>query len=252
MYDEKASVSSSEEDEYTHNSKCDESVFLDTLTIDGGGEDPTSIPMILKNVWEEDLSVVKDALQEIANLCDAGNEKEAQNREEITNLGGPMTIVTIMNRYETEPSIQAEGCAVLQNLAISDEARAVIARFQGVQPVVAAMKKFPLHEDIQEWGTGALRNLCWNSKENQRLVVKNNGIPVILNAMQRHPALHYHVASTLFNFITFGDDDVKDAIFEADCLSAIARAAQENSESDENMKKTSVKALKVLLKVLAE
>ena len=81
MYDEKTSISSSEEDEYTHASKCDESVFLDTLTIDGGvgDEDPTSIPMILKNVWEEDLSVVKDALQEIANLCDAGNEKEAQN-----------------------------------------------------------------------------------------------------------------------------------------------------------------------------
>jgi hypothetical protein len=103
--------------------------------------------------------------------------------EEISSLGGHVTIVLIMKKYPASRHVQTEGCAALLNLSYRKETiiNAPVGKKRGVQVILDAMKTHPGDLELQTFGCGALANLTNSCEENTHSLVKHGGIPIVID-----------------------------------------------------------------------
>jgi len=192
-----------------------------------------SVPQLLNDILSSDHKKVTGALSALSLLCDEDNKHEERNRKDICRLGGPTAIVSLMRKSADHPSILAECCGLIQNLAAVPDTRDLLTSVGAIQAVVAAMKKTPCDVGIQEWGCGALNNMVWESPANQALAIKSGAIPPIVEAMVRHTDYYSVQESALCTLsLFFGrDKKTRDIMINSGALAAISNVATAQQRS---------------------
>lgn len=215
-----------------------------------GSNQELSLLGLVRDLWSDDIAVVKRALTKLAVQCH-GDETVEDVRHKIGQIGGPLTIVKAMERLSDDPNIQARGCGALANLAYNDDIQNLIALVGGINIVVLAMTKFPEHSYLQECGCGALRNLAFKNRDNQDLVNKAGGVSAIITAMGTHSGndrIHSLACSALYN-IADGLEESGAVMVSSGGLIATAKAAEDYLDNPE-VKEAACNLQKKLLKAI--
>ncbi|CAB9503325.1 ARM [Seminavis robusta] len=107
------------------------------------------------------------------------------NKIAVCESGGVTAIVEAMERHLSCCSVQARGCAALENLAV-DGAQTVIVESGGISAVFAAMMEHKYDADLQACACAALGNLAYNNATAKFLIAQAGGIGFILAAIRNH------------------------------------------------------------------
>jgi hypothetical protein len=185
--------------------------------------------------WIDDEDGVVRGLKALCKLCSKSNECAALHRETLCEVGFS-TIVNVMNKWKVVPEIQAEACKVLQNASIfhrNSSPPLNLASDCGIfEAIFLAMKSYPDNLFVQQWGCGALMNLCC-CKENADYVVKElDGIYLIVVAMKDFPTsplLQAYACAAFYNLSQW--EEYKKPIVNAGGLIALASAITNHADT---------------------
>jgi len=186
--------------------------------------------MIVRGLWDQDPSVVKQALSNLADMCSWECQKAEENGKEIARLGGPLAIIKAMERNMDDADIQVEASRAMQNFGLycDNDIRVLAVQIGGIVAVVEAMNKYRDYSKMQTQGCFSLRYLSHEDEEHQKQVADVGGVMAIIEAMKSHPLdpeVQLSACLTL-NKLADGGDYLKNAIVNTSGLSAIGRAAE--------------------------
>ena len=109
-------------------------------------------------------------------------------------------IVSGMGHFIQDASVQEMGSRSIWFLASDDDLQALIAREDGIEAVLAAMRAHPKISAVQEAACAALSNLAHYNSSNQVRIAAEGGIERMVEAMKVHPevgALQEHGCAAL-------------------------------------------------------
>lgn len=221
----------------------------------------TPIQQLLRvELRKDDANVVKDALRNLVHLCvpTANNNNAHDNRAAVTAAGGAFHIPVAMEKWSTNPAIQAEGCRALENASCRNEKFKQSGKESGtIDAIIWAMKEHPSHRSVQRFGCGALGNFISSvDKSNAEYVVKEcNGVELIVAAMNHFKddaKLQENASRALNNLLAvINNSETKDAIVKGGGGRALWDAIENHKdESEDHVKDLQVIARSTLKKLL--
>lgn len=153
---------------------------------------------------------------------------------------------------EGTPQLQGftvTGIGVLSNASYKNpDSSIAVTKVKGIEAILAAMKRYPLDENVQHSGLWCLRHLISTNEANANvLIMKLDGVPMIIETMSSfaESAEIARVACKLLkNLCRF--EKLKKAIFSAKAATALASAIDKHQDHDE-IQKFGREAIKLLL-----
>lgn len=161
---------------------------------------------------------------------------EREKFEHIHILSQLKTIDLVLNllKSDAEPSVLAKGFWLTVNLALVDEVKEKIIANDGIESILAAMRRFPDHEEMQYRANFALINLCIRSPAKD-IMLRQDGIPLVINAMRRFSESYLmqkcctNVIRSLLNQDTVGCRNVLAAAGAVEALQHIIHTYENHS-----------------------
>lgn len=98
------------------------------------------------------------------------------------------SVLTLMHDRSSDLVVQLDCCKCLSVIVFNhDRNRLIVVAEGGVDPVLAAMKKFQLEVKMQEACCVLLTNLAHNCETNRKRILETGGVDAVLQAMQTFP-----------------------------------------------------------------
>lgn len=148
---------------------------------------PTSIAGLVKDLKSADEEVLEASIHKLVNLLYDEDDRETKKRQKLFyQVGGQAKVVDLMNEHADCYAIQKYGISVLRNATYKNqELKVAVAVANGIQAILAAMKKFPSERDIQRYGLRVLFYITTSgsSRKANTLVTKVNDVPFIISQM---------------------------------------------------------------------
>ncbi|KAG1685625.1 hypothetical protein DVH05_007832 [Phytophthora capsici] len=146
------------------------------------------------------------------------------------------SVLALMHQQRNSLVLQLDCCRCLSVIVFNhDRNRLIVVAEGGVDPVVAAMKKFHLEAKMQETSCVLLTNLAHNCETNRQRILDGNGIEAVLSAMQTFPQHCGVQKRSCWALLTLaGSDLMCDSIAMRGGLGAII-AAMLNCPADEHV-----------------
>jgi len=141
----------------------------------------------------------------------------------------------VINRMTTSLAstrIQEDGARILANLAGTPFGRTYIAKMNGIEALLAAMRQHPEVKPVQECSVAALSNLSASHAENQMMIAAKGGIEVLIAAMRQHlskPLVQQYGATALRN-LTLHNAENKKTIAKLGGIEALVSAMKTHPE----------------------
>lgn len=110
--------------------------------------------------------------------------------------------IKLMNKHKKDAKVQETNARLLANLAGTPNGRVMIAKHNGIEALVAAMKQHSQVRLVQECAVAALSNLSASSPGNQQKIAEKKGIEVLIATMNAHlekPLVQQYGATALRN-----------------------------------------------------
>jgi hypothetical protein len=224
-------------------------------------EEKTLETIILKDLRSDDKGVLKKALGELwANYFDVEDEKNiTESLRSFFLVCGPVVVVQVMDEHTECEAIQNKGIDVLAFASSSDDERdlrTAVGRVNGIETILAAMKRFHENKELLTRGFGALRNLTLDEEnatslvphENAaRLVAKLSALPFLVERMKAFPndALMVEHSCWMLEHLCHSEQ-LKKTIVEAKAVSFLA-AAFENHKDNPDIQFASKNAMAQLI-----
>jgi len=189
-------------------------------------------------------------------VCLKSNNDSQKNRAAVTASGGASLIALAMDKWSQNPGIQAEGCRVLHNVAVSDNGFKKCMKETGaIDAVLWAMENHPNDVAVQDCSCGALTNISSVKANAEHIVKECNGVKLIVAAMNKfkHNAkVQKWACWALANWLDVCDEsEIKDAIVNGGGGRALWDAIENHKdESKEHVKVMQEKARRALKKLL--
>ena len=145
------------------------------------------IKMVLEDLRSNDERTLEQALEQIARyLYHEDNEKVIEKGQAFVQVGGYLAVVWVMKEHPSCKILQINGLWVLNNTTYENAlANTAVASVEGIQAILAAMKRFPSDPSIMEFGFAALANIVHENEANANLLVtKLGGIPFLIEQMK--------------------------------------------------------------------
>jgi len=223
-------------------------------------EPETSMTDTMRSVLDDLLSDDKEqslvqALFELSELLfDKDVAKTKKNQDAFYCVGGHADVVRLMNKHADCVRIQENGMDVL-NDAMNDhpELEVAVAKVKGIDTILAAMKNFPLKQDLQQGAFQALCNLTHSASGAQRLVIDLDAAPFLVSQLKHFlnaesgDMVNADVAEWACRVILNLEDfpDLHGPLREADGLFVLATAFQ-TYKNDEKIRKLAEEGVKQL------
>eukprot|EP00038_Savillea_parva_P019814 m.29034 g.29034 ORF g.29034 m.29034 type:complete len:908 (+) comp4566_c0_seq1:234-2957(+) len=137
-------------------------------------------------------------------------------------------VITRMTSSLRNARIQEEGARILANLAGTAIGRSHIAKMNGIDALIAAMRAHTKVKPVQECAVAALSNLSASHSENQTKIAERGGIEVLISAMTEHrtkPLVQQYGATALRN-LTLHNAENKKAIARLKGIDALISAME--------------------------
>jgi len=185
--------------------------------------------IILTDLWSPKGGNRKQAIIQLA-VAMTGNDdaKHAEIQKQFYQVGGHLAVTKAMTRHPDCNIVQENGIKILVNASYkSEDLKSAIADVGGIDMILAAMIRFPLHEGITILGLQGLSNLCLHASNSEALVIKHNGVPVIVERLGSFKDDHRVVlwACRVIHKLS-GVETLRKTLFEAKTLSALSAAAE--------------------------
>lgn len=102
-------------------------------------------------------------------------------------VGGPLSVVTAMNRFPSNPNVQGSGIFTLwRAMSSCDEAISVVFDVDGAQAILSAMRRFHATKRVQLYGLAAFCRLCANNAPfGNQLVQTLDALPLVTKAVKK-------------------------------------------------------------------
>jgi len=142
------------------------------------------------DLLKEDCETVERAMSKLVNMFHLDNENCAANCAAIRQLGGATMILGgIMQKWYTNPVIQARGCVAITLVSRGSAALKKSTKDSGaLDAIIWAMKSYPDNLQVQNCGCLALWSLTHLFRENaEYVVITLHGTDLILAAMRKFP-----------------------------------------------------------------
>jgi len=209
-----------------------------------------SIKEYVKTVSKsEDENVIKDNMEKLGDAL-FEEEQRAEKKRAFLCVGGPITIVTKLNKYKNNEYIESNGICVLVNATWKDmnnQLRSVIADVDGIEAIVEAMTIHSASSVIQRRGLMALRNISILEENAEKLVLEIGIIPMIIQVMTMFSD-NVEVTTIACDLLKkLGSyEKLHKSMVDANVLSALARAIEQH-ENNEEVQRRARRAMKQLL-----
>ena len=144
--------------------------------------------ILLTELWKDDETSCENALMQLVAILDSGHDF-AEQLACFNQLGGQFAVHGVLNRWPSNPTIQASGCNVFAVLTndesfIHDPKTLQVAC--GLEVILQAMRLYPTRSNLQISGCCVLSRCCI-IKENAAYAVGSNCIELITGAMMNFP-----------------------------------------------------------------
>jgi len=192
-------------------------------------------------ILEEAMKLLRDA------VSDHDDRKLAQKQDELFDLGGHATVVRVMSDHPNSKTIQKYGLRVLMSATHrNNEMRTAVAKVNGIQVILHAMKTFYAYQDLVFFGFKALKSLCYLAANSELVVHRFGAVPFLLDMMKRFSkdASITEVACDLI-FEMCGNARLRKQLLAAKTASVIA-AAFENHPTNPSIQDAAREAMNVL------
>jgi hypothetical protein len=137
---------------------------------------------------------MRDAMVQAAGcraLQNAGIVEDADSEafhDLAVQVGALDTVLAAMKNYPTDEKVQKYGCGALLNLGwYLHNAEIVVFELGGIAAFLNAMIAFPTIVSIQRRGCAFLKNLTTLGEKFNEPIIKAQGRPVLLTAIEQHP-----------------------------------------------------------------
>jgi len=148
---------------------------------------PSMKDLVSTDLHSDSVVILKKTLNILCrNLED--NENTEDTRKQFVKLGGLVKVVRVMNNHPTCKSIQEDGINLL--LMVAYETKDYVDEVpgkEGIQAILAAMKRFESDSNMQFCGLKALYNLVWDDKLHESnveyLILVLKGAPYLLQVL---------------------------------------------------------------------
>jgi len=145
--------------------------------------------LVTRDLRSRNTAILEEALKQ---LRDAFNQKDdrklAQNQDTFFALGAHATVVRVMSEHPDCKVLQEYGLRVFMGaMHKNNEVRDAVAKVNGMQVMLQAMKTYYAYQDIQFFGLKALKSLCYLTANSELLVYSLRAVPFIIETMNRYP-----------------------------------------------------------------
>jgi hypothetical protein len=194
-------------------------------------------------------NVIKDTMIKLADSL-SGEEQRPEKKRAFLSVGGPITIVTKLDKYTNNEYIESNGIRVLINATwkdVNNQLRSAIADVDGIEAIVEAMTIHSASSEIQRRGLSALRNISILKENAEKLVLEIEIIPMIIQTMtifSDDVEVTTKACGLLKKLSSY--EKLHKPMVDAKVVSALARAIEEH-ENNEDIQHRARKAIKQLL-----
>ncbi|CAK9010257.1 unnamed protein product [Durusdinium trenchii] len=153
-------------------------------------DDVAQLPSILKilQLMQPHLEVVSSALE----LTFEFTRGAARCRQIVAQNDGIKAIVSTMSAHPGSMTLQMHGCGCLYALCCfragspdKDNNSVGIAQAGGIARILFALDSFPQCQELQQWGSGALRHLAVEIGDNRREVLQDGEVQLTMRGINR-------------------------------------------------------------------
>ena len=194
-------------------------------------------------------NVIKDTMIKLADSL-SEEEQRPEKKRAFLCVGGPITIVTKLDKYTNNEYIESNGIRVLINATwkdVNNQLRSAIADVDGIEAIVEAMTIYSASSEIQRRGLSALRNISILKENAEKLVLEIEIIPMIIQTMtifSDDVEVTTKACGLLKKLSSY--EKLHKPMVDAKVVSALARAIEEH-ENNEDIQRRARKAIKQLL-----
>jgi hypothetical protein len=194
-------------------------------------------------------NVIKDTMIKLADSLSEEDQRPEKKRA-FLSVGGPITIVTKLDKYTNNEYIESNGIRVLINATwkdVNNQLRSAIADVDGIEAIVEAMTIHSASSEIQRRGLSALRNISILKENAEKLVLEIEIIPMIIQTMtifSDDVEVTTKACGLLKKLSSY--EKLHKPMVDAKVVSALARAIEEH-ENNEDIQHRARKAIKQLL-----
>lgn len=213
--------------------------------------------IILVKLLKDDSDAVRNALIQLASLCQGDGAEAAKVRDELVQLGGLSTIVGAMKKWYAFPAIQAAGCRALTFASYRNhDFKKSAKRSKTLDAIIWAMKNYPHDVRVQIYASCALSNFV-RIKQTADHAIKCNVVELVVTAMNSYKEkLHVQWSGSwvLCNLLSWDDDEIKKAVLKTsgDAQQALFNAIKIHNDESKggSMKELQTHARSALKKLL--
>ena len=208
------------------------------------------IKTVMNDMWNNNERTRDLALKRIAKyLLDKDNSKMAKKQEAFIQVGGHAFTVIVMKEHPHCKSLQRHGLWVLINLTYRNaSARAAVAKVEGIQAILTAMKRFSSDQNVISNGFGALSEVIIENEGNANILVTElGGIPFLIERMEEFRDVADVIKCACALLMSLSDfEHLRKMIVDAKAITALAHAI-DSHEDEPHIQWYARKAIKKLV-----
>ena len=199
-----------------------------------GISEETMIKIMLEDFRSTDTRKLVQALKRIKYYLYDGDDKKMAKKtkkvqEAFFQVSGHLALVRLMKEHLHCKSLQISGLQVLTFLTYKNAStQTAVAKVEGIQAILTAMKSFPSDQTVIRYGFGNLVNVVFENKANTNLLVMElGGIPFLVEQMKEFRDdvdVTRYACSMLYYLSVFAQ--LRNCIVDANAVTALADAIE--------------------------
>jgi hypothetical protein len=149
------------------------------------------IKIVLEDLRSNNERTLEQAMDRLKKyLLYEEDANRAEKQEAFVQVGGHAFIVRVMKEHPNSKILQFQCIQVLVvTMYKNASTQTAVAKVEGIQAILAAMKRFPSVQAVIHIGFGALSNIIHTHETNANvLVTKRGGIPLLIKRMKEFQA----------------------------------------------------------------
>lgn len=153
------------------------------------GEVTKKMDDIVKDLRSNDTAVLESAMLQLRQELNHQNDVVLEQKQErFFDLDAHTLVAFAMFNHPNHERLQNYSLRVFMGaMHRNNAAKNSVAKVNGIQAIVAAMRRFHDSRDIQFFGLKALKSLCYLTANSELLVHRMGCVPMILHVMRNFP-----------------------------------------------------------------